>query len=180
MIPHGTIEKLEHLIRLIDSRKDYQDRRIVAGTAYRPNFEIDDQIYLPPPKIGPDGVTENAFYEWIEQLCVSYEAELTLSWGMLAEFRATYGPLQDNIWLTPDVSVLMASLDQQEQQEKLRASVRVPTLSELTAYPDDEMDAGAQLKVVRDDSSGFLDIPGADQEPEETNYSVPRFSWPEV
>jgi hypothetical protein len=159
MIPHGTIERLDHLIRLIESKKDYQDERIMQGITYRPDYEIDVQLFFHPPTLTNGEVTENSLYQWIEQLCLGYEEELRHSPPLRAEYRETYGNWHDDAWLAPQ-----------------------PNLSELEAFPDDEEDFGAKLRVVADYSPGPAAIPEEEEEPahhEQANYRAPRFSWPE-
>ena len=97
MINHGQIERLEHLINLIDSKKDDQDERIRKGYCLTADYDLDEQLSFPPPEITDGRVTENSFYRWINQLSAVYEREHSLNAEVGRIFKEIYGEW-DQIW----------------------------------------------------------------------------------
>ena len=97
MIDHGQIERLEHLINLIDSKKDDQDERIRKGYCLTADYDLDEQLSFPSPEITDGRVTENSFYRWINQLSAVYEREHSLNAEVGRIFKEIYGEW-DQIW----------------------------------------------------------------------------------
>jgi hypothetical protein len=159
MIPHGTIERLEHLIDLIDSKKDYQDDRIQSGIPYRADYEIDEQLLFPPPELTEGKVTENTLYQWIAALCAVYEAEY--------QDDLRLGEVYRSCWRRGDFYLpspfLPPSLEEDEElsDEEMECLVTPPSGQD----PRDEIPGPI---VLADDGSG------ADEPDAEPEWAAPR------
>ena len=145
MIDHGQIERLEHLINLIDSKKDDQDERIRKGYCLTADYDLDEQLSFPSPEITDGRVTENSFYRWINQLSAVYQREHSLNAEVGRIFKEIYGEW-DQIW-----AGALPSLDLPE--------------------PDDEAE---ELRVVADTTEEYDGSDPSEQWKHQPRFTTPE------